>query len=98
VPHVGHQVALQAVFESMENAIALMCVEPAATRAIVDVMTIERPSRAVAIVGPEGGWSAPELDLAERQGARFLTLGPRTLRAETAPAVLLAALWTAWGW
>jgi len=98
VPQVRSQVALPAVFESIENAIAVMCVEPAACREITDVMTIDRPSRAIAIVGPEGGWSAPELDLAERQGARFLTLGPRTLRAETAPTVLLAALWTAWGW
>jgi 16S rRNA U1498 N3-methylase RsmE len=32
------------------------------------------------------------------EGARPKQLGPRTLRAEAAPIVLLSALWTEWGW
>ena len=31
-------------------------------------------------------------------GATLVNLGPRTLRAETVPTVVLTALWTAWGW
>ncbi|HSW17878.1 MAG TPA: 16S rRNA (uracil(1498)-N(3))-methyltransferase [Ramlibacter sp.] len=42
--------------------------------------------------GPEGGLSAAELKLAAAQGFRAVTLGPRTLRAETAPLAALAAL------
>jgi 16S rRNA (uracil1498-N3)-methyltransferase len=46
---------------------------------------------AVAIVGPEGGLTPAELGTLERAGAVRASLGPRTLRAETA-AVAAAAL------
>jgi 16S rRNA (uracil1498-N3)-methyltransferase len=49
-------------------------------------------------VGPEGGWSREEIELALLEGARPKQLGPRTLRAEAAPIVLLSTLWTEWGW
>ncbi len=42
-------------------------------------------------VGPEGGWSEEELALLEGAGARFVWLGRRTLRVETAAIALLAA-------
>jgi 16S rRNA (uracil1498-N3)-methyltransferase len=57
-----------------------------------------RPATALALVGPEGGWSVGEVKHARDRGARLISLGPRTLRAEIASTVLLAALWTAWGW
>lgn len=41
-------------------------------------------------VGPEGGFSIRELDLARAHGCAFATLGPRRLRAETAAIVALA--------
>lgn len=41
--------------------------------------------------GPEGGLSDPERSAAERHGIAPVTLGPRTLRAETAPLVAAAA-------
>ncbi len=42
------------------------------------------------IIGPEGGWSAEELDLATTAGICFATLGPRILRAETAAITAIA--------
>jgi len=36
------------------------------------------------LVGPEGGFSADELELARQSGARFFSMGPRRLKAETA--------------
>jgi 16S rRNA (uracil1498-N3)-methyltransferase len=56
------------------------------------------PASALVLIGPEGGWSADEVDLAVRAGARLFHLGPRTLRAESAPVVALSAIWTTWGW
>ncbi len=42
--------------------------------------------------GPEGGLSPAELDQAQAQGFVPVTLGPRILRAETAPLAALAML------
>lgn len=57
-----------------------------------------RPTRPLAIlIGPEGGWSPAELDLAARAGCEPLALGPRVLRTETAGLAALAAMQTVWG-
>ena len=44
-----------------------------------------------ALVGSEGGWTDEELATAEQAGWQVVTLGGRTLRAETA-AIVVAAL------
>ncbi len=59
----------------------------------------EAPRAATVLVGPEGGWSPAEQQQLEQAGAVFLRLGGRTLRADAAPLVALAALlwhWDAW--
>jgi 16S rRNA (uracil1498-N3)-methyltransferase len=48
-------------------------------------------------VGPEGGFSEQELALALQHGFQSCRLGPRVLRAETAPLAALAALQTVAG-
>jgi 16S rRNA (uracil1498-N3)-methyltransferase len=75
----------------------LMCVEP--RRGGVDSAFDPgpRPSRALVLVGPEGGWSDGEVAQAVAAGARLVHLGPRTLRADLAPAVALSVLWAHWG-
>lgn len=45
-----------------------------------------------AFVGPEGGFSRPEVDAAVAQGFEIITLGRRILRCETAPLCLLSAI------
>ena len=44
----------------------------------------------VLFIGPEGGLMAEEVALAQRHGVRIVSLGPRTLRAETAALVTVA--------
>jgi 16S rRNA (uracil1498-N3)-methyltransferase len=51
-----------------------------------------RPSALVALVGPEGGWDEEELSLARAHGWTLVTLGGRTLRAETAAVTVCALL------
>lgn len=43
-------------------------------------------------IGPEGGFTADESDMAQRCGIRKITLGPRVLRAETAGMVAATAV------
>lgn len=46
----------------------------------------------IVMVGPEGGWEEGEMRAAQAAGFRFLQLGPRVLRTETAGAAVVAAL------
>jgi 16S rRNA (uracil1498-N3)-methyltransferase len=45
----------------------------------------------VLAVGPEGGFTDDELELAVQAGAKLISLGPRVLRIETAALALAAA-------
>jgi 16S rRNA (uracil1498-N3)-methyltransferase len=99
VPVVKAPAPLSDLIVGDEAAVRLICVEPRLAGAeAVGGAHLPRRSRAIVLVGPEGGWSDEELAIADRHGVRRVHLGPRTLRAETAPTVLLSALWTIWGW
>ena len=49
------------------------------------------------LIGPEGGLQGSERELALTGGFAAVRLGPRILRAETAPLAALAAIQTLWG-
>lgn len=49
------------------------------------------------MTGPEGGFSAEEVELASRAGMTICSLGPRILRCETAPLCALTAVMFAAG-
>ena len=49
------------------------------------------------LVGPEGGLSEREAELAASRGCERVGLGPRVLRTETAPIAALAAMHALWG-
>lgn len=49
------------------------------------------------LVGPEGGLSPEEQQMAQSAGFTGIRLGPRVLRTETAPLAALAALQAIWG-
>jgi 16S rRNA (uracil1498-N3)-methyltransferase len=59
--------------------------------------THARPASAVALVGPEGGWDEDELSQARERGWALVTLGGRTLRAETAAIAVCVLLQNLWG-
>ncbi len=60
-------------------------------RTVFDPELPEATSALVAI-GPEGGFSAAEVDAARDAGASVISLGRRILRTETAALVVLAAM------
>jgi 16S rRNA (uracil1498-N3)-methyltransferase len=53
---------------------------------------IPAPSGIVAAVGPEGGWGDDEIAAASDGGWGIVTLGGRTLRAETAGIAVVTLL------
>ena len=49
------------------------------------------------LIGPEGGFSEREINLAQEAGCTGVRLGPRILRTETAPLAAIAAIQILWG-
>jgi 16S rRNA (uracil1498-N3)-methyltransferase len=49
------------------------------------------------LIGPEGGFSASEIDLGKTNGFTPVTFGSRVLRSETAPIVALSVIHHVWG-
>jgi 16S rRNA (uracil1498-N3)-methyltransferase len=101
VPVVEEATTLAALLDRADFGVTVMLIEPSARSSrdtSLAAAAASRPMTALVLVGPEGGWSESELTLAGEKGVRFATLGPRTLRAETAPVAALSGLWTLWGW
>jgi 16S rRNA (uracil1498-N3)-methyltransferase len=102
VPPVFEPVPLEALsrklLESWMTGPALMLVEPGASRKAVPLgeLDVEPPKAATIIIGPEGGWAPEEVQLGA-DACRLVTLGERTLRADSMALVALAALYARWG-
>lgn len=61
-------------------------------------LKLGRAPRSVAVLtGPEGGLSSTEIEKTREYGFQTVSLGPRILRAETAPVVALSLLQSTWG-
>ena len=95
---------LYALYDIPKGAFALMLWEEEHTWSLRDVLTEYgrgyylspgqgargRPMTVVLFIGPEGGLTEEEAALARRHGVRSVTLGQRTLRAETAALAAVA--------
>jgi 16S rRNA (uracil1498-N3)-methyltransferase len=97
VPEIAEVQPFADVVAAAGAALAIIAVEPAAGASLTPLPD-GIPAAALALVGPEGGWAPEEVERAIAGGARPMSLGPRILRAESAPIVLLSSLWTRWGW
>ena len=76
----------------------LMFVEPGASDKVADVASLEgqRPSKAIVLIGPEGGWDLQEIQDAAVAGAQLLSFGGRVLRADAAGAAIISVLRYIW--
>lgn len=61
------------------------------------LQTMDQPASVAILIGPEGGLTAAEVELAGEYGFKPLTLGPRVMRTETAPVAALTLLNYLWG-
>ena len=98
VPVISPVTPFESVLRETPADVTVMCVEPARVVEHEADEVGQKPGTALVLVGPEGGWSSDEVERAVAHGARLIHLGPRTLRAESAPTVALSCLWTRWGW
>lgn len=91
VPLIHHPIDLEDAVERAENG--YMAYEFEAGTFLYEYHQELRKKAAVQIfIGPEGGFSQDEINLAKKAGIKLFTLGPRTLRTETAAIASLAFL------
>ncbi len=89
----------RAVTPLVLSPIKLKTLEPVACGLVAHPGSGLKPREAVnwgspitVATGPEGGFSSTEIELLEAKGFKTVGLGPRILRAETAPIAILGAL------
>ncbi len=62
------------------------------TRLAEEISKVKRQDSICVVFGPEGGLSRTEIEQLFEKGFRSISLGPRILRAETAPLYVLSAI------
>jgi 16S rRNA (uracil1498-N3)-methyltransferase len=95
VPAVAEPTTFLEVLREPHDELRVMLVEPRAAtdaRPLRELTRADTPRAITVFAGPEGGWSADELDAAHASGARLVTLGPRVLRADAIALVALPVL------
>jgi 16S rRNA (uracil1498-N3)-methyltransferase len=90
VPTISHAADLASACGEVDVTSVRLLLAPDADQTLIAVT--RQAARIALAVGPEGGFSDEELSLAQQQGFTFCRLGPRVLRAETAPLAALAAI------
>jgi 16S rRNA (uracil1498-N3)-methyltransferase len=86
-PRLAQASSLEAALQSLPDDVDVIAFDPTATE-----NGAPHPERIALLIGPEGGFEAGELAWLEQQKIPRYSLGPRTLRFETAAIAALATL------
>ena len=99
IPKVSKSIIKLDVFcqQGSEADLKLMFWELESENGLKDINPDKTPSSVSVLIGPEGGFTIEEVETARSHGFQTVSLGPRILRAETAPLVVLALLQSKWG-
>jgi 16S rRNA (uracil1498-N3)-methyltransferase len=101
VPEIDAPAPFASLIEKAQSdaqRLRVMFSEREGVRIIETVKNLEaRPTEVTALVGSEGGWTDEEIQLARSNGWSVVTLGGRTLRAETAAIAAAVLLQHAFG-
>jgi 16S rRNA (uracil1498-N3)-methyltransferase len=90
IPTIEQVTPLAELISLLGDALVLVCWEDATAEGVAEAITRLGPpaERAVAVVvGPEGGLTEDEVGILVAGGAEVVSLGPTTLRTETAGVV-----------
>jgi 16S rRNA (uracil1498-N3)-methyltransferase len=100
LPDVECPVSVEGLLQEALPPVRLLLVEPRgaldATSSIDELHGNAREGGAVVLVGPEGGWSAQEIQALIDVGFRAWSLGPVTLRADAVAVAALSVLRYVW--
>lgn len=91
VPLVHDPAPLATALQSVTAPHRILLAETEQQNTLAAAFQKRTPDQDVALaIGPEGGWTADEMQRFSEAGWRHVTLGPRILRAETAAIAALA--------
>lgn len=90
LPALESPLGLNGYLAQRDRGIPGFVLDPVADRSLVAALA--PCDRLELLVGPEGGWTAEEVEAALAAGFTAATLGPRTLRTETAGLAALAVV------
>lgn len=90
VPTIAEPVAFHKAIETTGEANRYICVARREAPHLLETLHNARPKNIVIATGPEGGWSAEEVEQAIAAGFQAVSLGRRILRAVTAPIAALS--------
>jgi 16S rRNA (uracil1498-N3)-methyltransferase len=79
-------------FDAHRAGVGIMLSERADAPPLCKVLSGEAPAKAALAIGPEGGWTGQEFDVAKSAGFREASLGHLILRTETTVIAALASL------
>jgi 16S rRNA (uracil1498-N3)-methyltransferase len=99
IPYISESIIKLDVFcrQESEADLKLMFWELESENSLKDINPEKTPSSVSVLIGPEGGFTNEEVETARSLGFQTVTLGPRILRAETTPLVVLSLLQSKWG-
>ncbi|MGH8217743.1 MAG: 16S rRNA (uracil(1498)-N(3))-methyltransferase [Steroidobacteraceae bacterium] len=89
LPQVSQPQGLEALLAEREEPLQRLVLSPSGEQRVRE-LAFRGP--VLVLIGPEGGLSDTELEMAVRAGFQAVRLGPRILRTETAAVAALAAL------
>ena len=95
LPIIDEPIALHELLQRNEIAACKLLLQPCAP---VSLQQIDKVESAVdLLIGPEGGLSDAEIELATHAGFTAVSLGPRVMRTETAALAAVAIIQALWG-
>lgn len=92
VPTVGQPLLLDDALAQDKSQLKLMAYEGGGIALKACLKKLPTVETASCLIGPEGGFEQVEVEMAKSHNYAIVGLGPRILRAETAPLALLSIL------
>lgn len=96
LPRLAEALPFEVAIDRLAGA-SVMPWEEAAGQSLKQILSRLTGPQINVLIGPEGGFTVTEADLATDSGVHLVTLGQRILRAETASLVTCAAIFYDWG-
>jgi len=96
LPRLDEPLVLDAALAECTSELRLMLWEDG-SQPMQEVLPASPPASTCVLVGPEGGFDATEVALAQRHGFQPVRIGPRILRTETAAVAILSILQYVYG-